>query len=112
MHIDAAISLEVEDDIIMDRISGRRICLDCQAPYHIRYSTPKLPGVCDRCGGRLVIREDDVADTVRARLVIYHRQTEPIKAHYQAQGKLKLIDGELPLEQITQKVLEALGVSV
>ncbi|MSU73435.1 MAG: nucleoside monophosphate kinase [Opitutus sp.] len=86
--------INVSDTAIVDRLSGRLICRSCQAPYHTLFKPAKIPGVCDTCGGELYQRTDDNPGTVRARLVTFHRQTEPLIAHYRRAGLLHEIDGE------------------
>ena len=85
--IDKVIDIEVPDEKIVQRMSGRRVCEACGASYHILYKKPEVEGVCGKCGGTLVQRKDDHPDTVNARLKVYHEQTEPLKAYYSAQGK-------------------------
>ena len=83
---DAVISIEIADETIMQRMSGRRVCESCGASYHLVAVPPKTPGVCDNCGGKLVQRKDDAPETVKARLEVYHQETEPLKAFYTAAG--------------------------
>ncbi len=108
--IDAVLSLEVDDDTILHRMSGRRTCPRCQATYHITDNPPRVEGICDKCGAELSIRHDDQADTVRERLAVYHKQTEPIKAFYSARGRLKTVRGQKKLADTVRLVSEALGV--
>lgn len=91
--VTAAVLIDVPDDIIQDRISGRRTCPKCKAGYHVRNLPPKVEGVCDVCGTELTIRKDDNPETVRDRLVVYHRETEPLIAYYRERGLLKTLDG-------------------
>ncbi len=91
--IRSAVLVDVPDDIIADRIAGRRTCPKCKAGYHIKALPPKVEGICDKCGEKLVIRKDDNPDTVKDRLVVYHRETEPLIAFYEKKGLLKRIDG-------------------
>ncbi|MBE6992407.1 MAG: adenylate kinase [Ruminococcaceae bacterium] len=109
IEIDAAISLEIEDAVIEDRMSGRRVCEKCGASYHVTSNPPKAEGVCDSCGGALVIRKDDAPETVKERLRVYHEQTEPIKGFYEARGKLKLVKGDQPIAGATADIMAALG---
>ncbi len=102
-----AISLEVSDEVIVERLSGRIVCEDCGAPYHMVASPPKQEGICDRCGGKLIQRKDDTKEVVLDRLKVFHKQTEPVKAHYQAKGSLILIDGAVSKEE-TVKQLDAM----
>ena len=92
--IDKVIDIEVPDEKIVQRMSGRRVCEACGASYHILYKKPEVEGVCGKCGGTLVQRKDDHPDTVKARLAVYHEQTEPLKAYYEKQGKLRIVEGQ------------------
>ncbi|MBQ2687182.1 MAG: adenylate kinase [Clostridia bacterium] len=106
--IDKAISIEVADEVIASRLSGRRVCEKCGRPYHIVDLKPKVEGVCDDCAGTLVQRKDDHIDTIKARLEIYHNETEPLKDYYQAQGKLYIVEGQDKVEDTTALTLKAL----
>ena len=110
--IDNVVSIEIEDSVIEQRMSGRRVCSRCGASYHITENPPKTEGVCDDCGGPLVVRADDKPETVRERLAVYHRLTEPVKAFYEARGKLTVVDGNRPIRTVHNEILEALGKSV
>jgi adenylate kinase len=101
--IKSVVLVDVPDEIIAERISGRRSCPQCKAGYHVKALPPKVEGVCDKCGATLVIRKDDNPDTVKDRLVVYHNETEPLIAFYEAKGLLKRIDGN----QEPQKNAEA-----
>ena len=90
----SAVLVDVPDEIIADRIAGRRTCPKCKAGYHVKALPPKVEGICDRCGAELVIRKDDNPDTVKDRLVVYHRETEPLIAYYEKKGLLRRIDGD------------------
>ena len=92
--IRSAVLVDVPDEIIADRIAGRRTCPKCKAGYHVKALPPKVEGICDKCGAELVIRKDDNPDTVKDRLVVYHRETEPLIAFYEAKGLLRRIDGD------------------
>lgn len=107
--IDAALSIEVADREIVKRMSGRRVCEKCGASYHVEFKKPIKQGVCDACGGDLVIRKDDEPDTVVDRLDIYHKQTEPLKSYYKEQGKLITVEGQSEVEDTTRLVLTALS---
>ena len=107
--VDAALSIEVSDREIVKRMSGRRVCEKCGASYHIEFKKPTKDGVCDTCGGALVIRKDDEPDTVLDRLDIYHKQTEPLKSYYDTQGKLITVQGQPKVENTTKLVLAALS---
>jgi len=106
--IDAALSIEVADEEIVKRMSGRRVCEKCGASYHTEYKKPAKDGVCNLCGAALVIRKDDEAETVKNRLNVYHEQTEPLKDYYKACGKLICVEGQDKVEDTTRLVLAAL----
>lgn len=106
--IDKVITIEVADENIVLRMSGRRVCEKCGASYHILYKKPKVEGVCDKCTGTLVQREDDHPDTVKERLKVYHEQTEPLKAYYDQQGKLVIVEGQDDVKDTTRLTLAAL----
>ena len=91
--VKSVVLVDVPDEIIADRIAGRRSCPKCKAGYHIKALPPKVEGICDVCGAELVIRKDDNPDTVKDRLVVYHRETEPLIAFYEGKGLLRKIDG-------------------
>ena len=92
--VKSAVLVDVPDEIIADRIAGRRVCPKCKAGYHVKALPPKVEGVCDKCGGELVIRKDDNPETVKDRLAVYHRETEPLVAYYEEKGLLRKIDGD------------------
>ncbi len=106
--IDKVIDIEVADEKIINRMSGRRVCEKCGASYHLEYKSPKVDGVCDVCSGALIQRKDDHPDTVKARLDIYHSETEPLKDYYDKQGKLTVVEGQEEIEDTTRLLLEAL----
>ena len=106
--IDKVIDLEVPDDKIVQRMSGRRVCETCGASYHQLYKKPAVEGVCDKCAGALVQRKDDHPETVKERLRVYHEQTEPLKEYYRKQGKLFIVDGQEEVEDTTKLTLAAL----
>ena len=108
VQIDKVVELAVDDEVIKNRLSGRRVCLDCGATYHIVTKAPKVEGVCDVCGKELVIRKDDKPETVISRLKTYHEQTAPLKGYYESQGKLVTVEGQDELAETTKMVLEAL----
>ena len=109
---DAVINVEISDEEILQRMSGRRVCEKCGASYHVVAIPPKVEGVCDACGGTLVQRADDAPKTVASRLEVYHRETEPLKEYYAKKGNLKEIFNQATVEGTTQKILEALGQNV
>ena len=105
--LDRVIDIEVADETIARRASGRRVCSTCGASYHIEYKKPRVDGVCDKCEGTLVQRKDDQPDTVRERLRIYHEQTEPLKAYYEKQGKLAIVEGQEEVSETIKLTLAA-----
>ncbi len=105
--IDKVIDIEVADETIARRVSGRRVCPACGASYHVDYKRPAVEGVCDKCGDTLVQRKDDHPDTVRERLHVYHEQTEPLKSYYAAQGKLTIVEGQEEVADTTRLTLAA-----
>jgi adenylate kinase len=106
--IDKVVDIEVPDEIITARLSGRRVCAKCANSYHLIYKKPKVEGVCDACGGELIQRKDDAPETVQARLVEYHEMTEPLKDFYEKLGKLVTVEGQENVEETTKLVFEAL----
>ena len=106
--IDAALSIEVADEEIVKRMSGRRVCEKCGASYHTEFKKPEVEGVCNLCGGKLVIRKDDEPETVKNRLNVYLEQTEPLKDFYKSCGKLIMVEGQDKVEDTTRLVLDAL----
>ncbi|MGO5028089.1 adenylate kinase [Candidatus Agathobaculum pullicola] len=109
-EIDCALSLEVPYEVIAKRMTGRRVCLRCGATYHIDANPPRVEGVCDICGDKLVIRSDDQPDVVKRRQETYREQTEPLKGYYEAQGKLKSIDGAQGIRETEKLAVAALGL--
>ena len=107
---DHVVSIEISDGEIEERMSGRRVCSKCGAPYHVKAKPPKTEGVCDACGGALVQREDDKAETVRSRLVVYHQETEPLKGYYEGKGLLSPVANQSTIEATTKVIMEALGL--
>ncbi|MDD6847191.1 MAG: adenylate kinase [Oscillospiraceae bacterium] len=105
-NIDYVIDIEVADDVIVNRLSGRRVCEKCGRPYHTESLKPKVEGVCDDCGGALVQRKDDQIDTIKNRLDIYHKETEPLVNYYKEQGKLVVIEGQDTVADTTDAVLK------
>jgi adenylate kinase len=106
--IDKVIVIDVEDEAIVGRLGGRRVCQGCGSSYHLAYKAPKQEGVCDKCGGALIIRKDDEEATVRERLRVYHEQTEPLKEYYLAVGKLVVVKGQEEVADTTRLTLAAL----
>lgn len=108
IDIDKVIDIEVSDEKIIARMSGRRVCSKCANSYHMEYKKPKVDGVCDACGGELVQRKDDAPETVLARLEEYHEMTEPLKGFYDKLGKLKVVEGQEDVSDTTSLVFAAL----
>ncbi len=106
--IDRVIDIEVPDEKIVQRMSGRRVCEVCGASYHLLYKKPATEDVCDKCAGALVQRKDDHPETVAERLKVYHAQTEPLKAYYEKQGKLYIVEGQEAVEDTSKLTLAAL----
>ncbi len=106
--IDRVIDIEVADEAIQKRLSGRRVCESCGASYHVDYKPSKVEGVCDKCGGKTVQRRDDHPDTIKERLHVYHEQTEPLKGYYEKTGKLKIVEGQEDVKDTTALTLKAL----
>lgn len=109
IHFDAVVSIEISDDVIEARMTGRRVCGSCGASYHVVANPPKTEGICDLCGQALVTRKDDAPETVRNRLKVFHAETEPLKDFYAKLGSLKLVEGNQPIENATRDILAALG---
>lgn len=108
-HIDYAINVDVPDENIVKRMSGRRACLTCGATYHIEHVPPKKEGICDVCGSELVLRDDDKPETVKNRLNAYHEQTQPLIDFYTEKGVLKTVDGTVPMEEVFAAITAILG---
>ena len=108
VEIDKVIDIEVPDEKITARMSGRRVCAKCANSYHMLYKKPQVEGVCDACGGELIQRKDDHPDTVQRRLKEYHIQTEPLKDFYQQRGKLSIVEGQEEVADTTALVFKAL----
>ncbi|MBQ2972678.1 MAG: adenylate kinase [Ruminococcus sp.] len=106
--IDKVIDIEVSDDTIITRLSGRRVCEKCGRPYHLVDLKPRVEGICDDCTGALIQRKDDQIDTIKNRLEIYHSETEPLKGYYEAQGKLSVVEGQGKVEETTALTMAAL----
>ena len=112
IQFDHVISLEISDEAIVKRMDGRRVCTQCGTPFHVESKPPKTAGVCDLCGGELVERDDDKPETVRARLVVYHDETEPLKQFYQERGKLNVVPGNMgTIEDTTRAIKQVLEAS-
>ena len=109
VKLDHVLSIEISDEVIMDRMSGRRVCESCGASYHLVAVPPKVPGVCDSCGGKLIQRHDDEPETVKHRLEVYHKETEPLKDFYAERGLLRSVENQPSVEATTKAILNALG---
>lgn len=109
IKIDCVLSIEVEDEVIVERMSGRRICSGCGVSYHVKYKAPEKENICDKCGASLYIRNDDAEETVKNRLETYHTQTEPLKAFYESRGLLKTVVGQEGVEATTALVYKVLS---
>jgi adenylate kinase len=106
--IKSAVLIDVPDEIIQDRIAGRRTCPKCKTGYHVKNLPPKVEGVCDNCGSELTIRKDDNPETVKDRLVVYHRQTEPLIEFYKTKGCLKTVDGMTGVDSVAAEFLKVM----
>lgn len=106
---DSVVSIEISDETIMERMSGRRVCPDCGASYHVVAVPPVKEGVCDKCGVALIQRKDDAPETVKSRLQVYHKETEPLKAFYAQRGLLKSVENQPTVEETSKAILYALG---
>ena len=109
VRIDHVVSIEIDDSVIEGRMTGRRVCSACGASYHVVANPPKTEGVCDSCGGELIIRKDDAPETVRKRLEVYHAQTEVLMDYYGKQGKVRHIKGDQSIEGANEDILKAIG---
>jgi len=108
-RITYVINIEVSKDELIDRLTGRRVCKSCGATYHMKYDPPQKPGVCDKCDGPLIQREDDKVETVEKRLDVYEKQTQPLIEFYKNMGSLKTIDGMQPIEKVFENIKGVLG---
>lgn len=111
VKIDKVVEVFVPDEVIKQRVSGRRVCEACGATYHIEFKPSKVDGVCNKCGGKTIIRKDDQPETVIERLSVYHKQTEPLKDYYKKQNKLETVVGQDKVEDTSKLTLKALGVN-
>lgn len=107
IEVDKVLNIELADEIIVERLSGRRVCLACGAAYHVKFNPPKEEGICGVCGDKLVIRDDDKEDVILNRLSVYHSQTEPLIEFYEKQGKLTSISGEGDVKTTTALAIAA-----
>ncbi len=112
IRIDHVVSIEIDDDVIEGRMTGRRVCPKCGSSFHITANPPRNDGICDQCGSELTIRKDDAPETVRRRLQVYHEATEVLKDHYAKTGKLRIVNGDQSIEGAHRDILEAIGAEV
>ena len=112
VKIDHVVSIEVADSEIEGRMTGRRVCSKCGASYHVVANPPKVEGICDACGGELIIRKDDAPETVRNRLKVYHATTEVLKDFYGKLGRLVEVNGSQSIEKANEDILAAIGAKV
>lgn len=108
-NIDYAINVDVPDESIIDRMSGRRACLSCGATFHTKFKQPRKENICDNCNAKLVLREDDKPETVKKRLEVYHTQTSPLIAYYDKEGILKTVDGTRSMTEVFDGIANLLG---
>lgn len=108
IKIDKVIDIQIDDEIVLQRMTGRRVCSKCGASYHLIYKKPIKENVCDNCGSPLMIRKDDNADTVENRIKVYHEQTEPLKEFYQERDKLFSVNGAQTVEEVSKEVMDIL----
>lgn len=109
---DDVISIEIEDPVIEDRMSGRRVCASCGSSYHVHSNPPRQEGICDNCGGNLIIRPDDEVETVRNRLRVFHEETEVLKHYYDEHHTLKMVDGSQSIADTHKAIMAAIGESI
>lgn len=107
--MDYAIDVDVPDENIVNRMGGRRACVGCGATYHIQFNPTKVEGVCDACGEKLILRDDDKPETVQKRLSVYHEQTQPLIQYYEKAGILRSVDGTLAMEKVFEAIVKILG---
>ena len=107
--LDYAIDVEVPDENIVNRMSGRRACVNCGGTYHIVFNPTKVEGICDACGGKLILRDDDKPETVQHRLSVYHAQTQPLIDYYKSEGILKSVDGTKKMDEVFGDIVAILG---
>ena len=108
MPMNAVINIKTSPEAVIERLSGRRTCRDCQTVYHIVYSAPKTEGKCDRCGGELYQRDDDKEETIKKRLDVYEKQTFPLLEYYKASGKVLEVSGDVPIADVFDSIVQAL----
>lgn len=106
--IDLVLNIQVPEDVLIKRVTGRRLCRQCGASYHLEYKPPEEPGVCDKCGGELYQRDDDTEETARKRLEVYREQTQPLVDYYSDKDLLVNIDGDQSIDEVTESLLDAI----
>ena len=111
VKIDVVLNIEVSDEDIINRMSGRRTCPKCGGTYHVEFNPTKTEGICDNCGAELTVRKDDHPDVVKSRLDVYHSETEPLKAFYEEKGILRTVVGQKELKDTTALTAKALGIA-
>lgn len=109
-RLDLVVEIEVSEEEVLKRLTGRRTCRNCGAMYHVLFDPPKVEGICDKCGGPLYQREDDKEEVIRERLRVYRKDTEPLVTYYENKGVLVKVKGEGPIEEVQQRLSEAIGV--
>ena len=107
--LDLVIDIEVPDESIITRMSGRRVCPKCGETYHTKFNPPKTEGICDKCGAELITRDDDLEDVVRNRLEVYHKNTQPLIDFYNKKGNVKVIDGTKAINEVHEAIVQILG---
>jgi len=110
-NLDAVISLEVDVEALVERLTGRRTCKTCGRGYHVKFDPPTVAGTCDTCGGALIQRDDDQEETIRKRLEVYHQQTAPLVAYYRTDGLLTSVDGMREIDTVQKQILSALAAA-
>ncbi|MGC9399629.1 MAG: adenylate kinase [Anaerolineae bacterium] len=108
-EVTRVLNIVVPDEVLVERVTGRRLCRDCGASYHVKFNPPQTPGVCDKCGGELYQRKDDTEETVRKRVAVYWEQTSPLIDYYRAKGILVDVDGDQPIEDVTRALMDAVS---
>ena len=108
--VDKVLSIEVDSESLITRLTGRRTCKVCGAGYHVQFHPSKKAGVCDQCGGELVQRRDDMVDVIKDRLKVFEGQTSPLKNFYSSQGVLEVIQGDQQPQEVTQEINRAMGI--
>ena len=108
-RLDAVLKFDVPDDVVIKRLAGRRTCARCQRTYNVELQPPREPGICDACGGELLQREDDWEETVRRRIEVYHRETEPLEDFYRQRGLLREVDAQGDVDEVTRRTIAALS---